>query len=164
MHIQPARLSDLPQILSIYENARSFMARNGNPSQWVNGYPSKALLEDDIAQNRLFVCQKNDLIEAVFMFRIGDDPTYSYIEDGEWKNDRRYGTIHRLASAGRIPKTADFCIGWCAGQCALQNASLRGDTHADNLPMQDVFVRNGFLKCGVIYTDDGTPRIAFQRG
>ena len=75
MHIRPAQLSDLPHILSIYENARSFMAQNGNPAQWVNGYPSRAVLEDDIAQNRLFICEKNDLIEAVFMFWIGDDPT-----------------------------------------------------------------------------------------
>ena len=164
MHIQPARLSDLPQILSIYENARSFMAQKGNPTQWINGYPDRAVLENDIALNRLFICQKNSLLEAVFMFRIGDDPTYSHIEDGGWKNDRIYGTIHRLASAGRIPRLADFCIRWCADQCALQNASLRGDTHADNLPMQDVFARNGFLRCGVIYTDDGSPRIAFRRG
>lgn len=58
MHIRPAQLSDLPHILSIYENARSFMAQNGNPGQWVNGYPSRAVLEDDIAQNRLFICEK----------------------------------------------------------------------------------------------------------
>lgn len=58
MHIRPAQLSDLPHILSIYENARSFMAQNGNPGQWVNGYPSRAVLEDDIAQNRLFICKK----------------------------------------------------------------------------------------------------------
>ena len=164
MHIRPARLSDLPHILPVYENARSFMAQNGNPAQWVNGYPSRAVLEDDIAQNRLFICEKNGLIEAVFMFWIGDDPTYSHIEDGSWKNDKPYGTIHRLASAGRIPKLADTCIDWCAAQCALQNASLRGDTHQDNRPMQNVFTRNGFLRCGIIYTEDGSPRIAFQRG
>lgn len=164
MHIRPARLSDLPQILSVYENARSFMVHNGNPTQWGNGYPSRAVLEEDIAQNRLFLCEKNSLVEAVFMFRIGDDPTYSYIEDGCWKNDRPYGTIHRLASAGHIPKLADACIDWCAAQCALQNASLRGDTHQDNLPMQNVFARNGFLRCGIIYVEDGSPRIAFQRG
>ena len=58
MHIQPARLSDLPQILSIYENARSFMAQKGNPTQWINGYPDRAVLENDIARNRLFICKK----------------------------------------------------------------------------------------------------------
>lgn len=29
--------------------------------------------------------------------------------------------------------------------------------------MQNVFARNGFLRCGIIYTEDGSPRIAFQR-
>ena len=29
--------------------------------------------------------------------------------------------------------------------------------------MQHVVTKHGFKPCGIIYTDDGTPRIAFDR-
>ncbi len=29
--------------------------------------------------------------------------------------------------------------------------------------MQKVFEKNGFKRCGIIYVEDGTPRIAYQR-
>ena len=38
-----------------------------------------------------------------------------------------------------------------------------GDTHEKNLPMQRVFQKNGFLRCGLIRVEDGTERIAFQK-
>ena len=30
------------------------------------------------------------------------DPTYLYIEDGEWQNDESYVTIHRIASDQKV--------------------------------------------------------------
>lgn len=48
-----------------------------------------------------------------FMAAIGDDPTYSLIEDGAWIADGEYGTIHRLASTGIASGVASACIGWC---------------------------------------------------
>ena len=47
--------ADLPRILDIYARAREFMAKNGNPTQWGDNYPSPELLEEDIDTNRLFV-------------------------------------------------------------------------------------------------------------
>ena len=46
MEIIPAQLQHLPAILDIYDHARTFMAQAGNPTQWGDGYPQKALLED----------------------------------------------------------------------------------------------------------------------
>jgi hypothetical protein len=34
--------------MEIYETAREFMHRAGNINQWVNGYPSQKLIEEDI--------------------------------------------------------------------------------------------------------------------
>ena len=46
---------------------------------------------------------------------------------------------------------------------ALSHVSeLRADTHEDNKIMQAVLERNGFEKCGIIYIEDGSPRIAYQ--
>lgn len=163
MKFRPALHSDLPQILSIYEKARAFMASYGNDCQWANGYPQREILENDLRNGRLFVCTQNGQIAAVFMFFIGTEPTYEMIENGCWPNDRPYGTIHRLASAGLIFHAADAVIDWCFDLCRQAGADLRADTHNKNIPMQKVFERNGFLKCGTIYVRDGSPRIAYQK-
>lgn len=158
-----AAICDLPQILPIYENARAFMAASGNASQWGGGYPQKNLLEEDIRKKQLYLLKEEGKIAAVFVFYIGEDPNYRIIEDGCWPNARPYGVIHRVASSGLVRRAADDCIRWCFEQCRLYNASLRGDTHENNLPMQRVFERNGFLRCGIVYMADQTPRIAFQK-
>ena len=93
---------DLPQILKIYAHARAVMKASGNPTQWGDNFPPQELLEEDIDSNRLFLYVVNGQIEAVFAFILGADPTYAAIEDGQWLDDTLpYGTVHRLASAGK---------------------------------------------------------------
>ena len=99
--------ADMARILDIYARAREFMAKNGNPTQWGDNYPSPELLEEDIDTNRLFVYMVNGQMQAVFAFVLGEDPTYKVIEDGQWLNDTLpYGTLHRLASAARARASA----------------------------------------------------------
>ncbi|MDD3165234.1 MAG: GNAT family N-acetyltransferase [Oscillospiraceae bacterium] len=159
MKIRTAAATDLPELLHIYDNARAFMVQNGNPTQWANSGPCLALLQADIQRGELFVAEDAGHIEAVFLFTTAPDPTYAVIYDGEWPNDRPYGTIHRLASAGRVPAIAQICLDWCYARCG----NLRGDTHRDNRPMQHGFRKNGMKECGIIYVEDGTARLAFQK-
>ena len=155
-----ARRSDLEQILKIYARARQAMAASGNPAQWGDSYPPKEMLEEDIDANRLFLYTVNGQLEAVFAFILGPDPTYAKIEGGKWLNDTLpYGTIHRLASAGHRKGVTSDVITWCLEHCE----SLRADTHEDNKIMQHLLEKNGFSRCGIILTDDGTPRIAYQK-
>lgn len=101
--IRPATSFDIPRALAIYHSARQFMRRSGNTVQWVNGYPSEALLRSDVAAGRLFVMEDAGGVYAVFAFIIGDDPTYQVI-DGAWLDDATpYGTLHRLGSEVPIP-------------------------------------------------------------
>ena len=156
-----ARRSDLDAIMKIYARARQEMAASGNPTQWGTSFPPQDLIEEDIDTNRLFVYLHNGEMEAVFAFVLGPDPTYAKIEDGQWLNDALpYGTIHRLASAGKRPGVATDVINWCLEHCGLP---LRADTHADNKIMQHLLEKNGFTRCGIIHVADGTPRIAYQR-
>ena len=148
----------MAKILEVYAHAREFMAKNGNPTQWGDKYPSPELLEEDIDTNRLFVYMVNGRMQAVFAFILGPDPTYNVIEDGQWLNDTLpYGTIHRMASAGENRGIGKKVIEWCLEHCE----SLRADTHADNTYMQHTLEACGFVRCGTIYTEDGTPRWAY---
>ena len=154
--VRPAEQADMAEILEIYARARQFMAENGNPTQWGQHHPARELLEEDIRQKRLYAVEENGRLCGVFMFRVGDDPTYTHIE-GSWRSSAPYGVIHRIAGVGGgvFAAALDYCNG------VIHH--LRIDTHADNKPMQHVVEKAGFSKRGIIYVADGTPRIAYDR-
>ena len=159
-HIRPAGKDDLDALMRIYDRARLFMAANGNPGQWTGGYPSEALIASEIEASHSFICETSDgEMAGTFCFIIGEDPTYRIIEQGHWLVDGPYGTIHRLASSGIAHGVADACIEWCLQRIP----NLRADTHSDNFIMQKILEKAGFTKCGIIFTDNGSPRIAYQR-
>ena len=159
LNIRNARVEDLPEIQRIYSSARQYMRDCGNHSQWIGGYPSQELLLSDIEKEQLFVINNGEAICAVFAFIIGADPTYSYIEDGNWLSDSEYGTIHRIGSDGTSRDILKHAVEFCEKQIR----HLRIDTHEDNAKMQQVVLKNGFERCGIIYLEDGSPRIAYEK-
>ncbi len=158
--IRPATFTDLDRLMEIFEAARRFMESTGNPNQWINGYPQRELIAEEINQRHCYVCQNEEgKTIGTFCFVPSPDPNYACIEDGAWLNDAPYHVIHRLASDGSEKGIFKACIDWCA----LQDTNLRADTHADNKVMQHLLEKNGFIRCGIIYVSNGTPRIAYQR-
>ena len=154
-----ARRADLDAILKIYARARQAMADSGNPTQWGDHFPPQELLEEDIDSNRLFLYLVNGELEGVFAFILGPDPTYARIEDGKWLNDTLpYGTIHRVAGDGTVHGLFAACMDFCKRRMS----HLRIDTHENNAVMRHLIARHGFLPCGTIYVEDGTPRLAFD--
>lgn len=159
MVIRKAKFSDLNLILKIYETAREYMRKTGNPDQWGTDKPKKELLEDDIQKGQLYVGEGDDgEIHFVFAFILGEDPTYSYIENGSWPSDEPYGTIHRIASDATVSGVVKTAVNYCRNTIS----NIRIDTHEKNKTMQHVLEKLGFTKCGIIYIEDGTPRIAYQ--
>lgn len=160
MKIRKSTAADLPRMMEIYAYAREFMAKTGNPHQWGDaGNPKQEMLEDDIEKGVSYVVESEGRTVGVFAFIIGTDPTYGYIENGQWLNDEPYGTIHRVAGDGSVKGILQKCVefgGTLAG-------NLRIDTHHDNVVMQNAIRKCGFEECGVIYVADGSPRIAYQK-
>lgn len=157
--IEPAARQDLSAILDIYEYARSFMIRSGNPFQWGSTNPRKETLLKDIEKCQLYLCRDGADIYGVFAFIIGTDETYLQIEDGAWLSDAPYGTIHRIAGNG----TRKGVLAEAVSFCEKQISHLRIDTHQDNLIMQHLLPKLGFQKCGIIHISDGSPRIAYEK-
>jgi hypothetical protein len=54
MKIEKASIENLKELMPIFARARNFMAGTGNPNQWINGYPTEALISEDIAKGTLF--------------------------------------------------------------------------------------------------------------
>ena len=156
--IRKAQEGDLPVIRALYGRAREFMARSGNPDQWGSTYPEEEIFAGDMREGNLFLLENETGIHGVFLFRIFEDPTYQIIEKGSWHGDKPYGVIHRVAgdgSGGILKAAVEFAQG--------QISYLRIDTHEKNLPMQRSILKQGFQRCGVIYTRSGSPRIAYDR-
>lgn len=160
MLIRKACPGDFAPITKIYENARIFMAEHGNPTQWGSHYPSEDSVRQDICNGFCYVCVEDSRIAAVFYYRLGPDPTYEEICDGSWLNSRPYGVVHRIAASGTVKGAASYCLNWAYEQCG----NLKIDTHKNNYVMQNLLAKLEFIRCGTIYTDDGSPRIAYQKG
>ena len=156
--IQKANMTQLPRILEIYEKARDFMARSGNPDQWGRAYPPEEMIRQDILDGKSYVNLDGDRIRAVFYFAVEADPTYGYIE-GTWCNDEPYGVIHRIAVDGSGKGVAAECFAFAAQRCD----NIRIDTHEKNIPMQRCLAKNGFARCGIIYLEDGDPGLLIKR-
>ena len=167
MHIRKAQPTELDRIMDIYAYARAFMAETGNPKQWgATNWPPQDLIVQDIAQGKCYVCCENEAnterIVGVFYYDFGHDidATYRNITDGAWLSDSPYGVVHRIASDGSVKGVGTFCINWALAQ----SGHLRIDTHGDNLVMQNLMKKLGFVQCGIIYVvEDNDPRIAYEK-
>ncbi len=159
--IEKAKAEELSAILKIYEKAKEFMVKSGNPNQWRDGYPQEEVLLDDIAQGNLYVIKENGVICAAFVLAIDNEPNYEEIEDGEWLFSGEYGTIHRVASNGEHSGIFADTLAFCERKIK----HLRIDTHSDNRVMRRLIEKHGFKKCGVIRikADDNSPRIAYEK-
>lgn len=157
--IVTAKETDLSRILEIYDIAKAYMRASGNPNQWNGAYPDPETLRTDIEKQRLYVYKKNGNIHGVFMLLLEEEPTYAYIEDGSWREETPYGTIHRLAGDGEVKGLFAKCVAFCEGKVKY----LRADTHFDNHTMQHLLEKNGFERRGIIYLKNGDPRIAYQK-
>ena len=85
--------------------------------------------------------------------------TYVRIYEGQWLNEAPYGVVHRITSDGTIRGAASFCLNWAFNKCG----NLKIDTHRDNIVMQHLLDKNGFKYCGVVYLENGSERIAYQK-
>lgn len=159
MEIRHTSLEELAVVMEIYNNARLFMRNNGNFSQWVNGYPGPELIKQDIERGDSYVCQDRGQIVGVFTFFRGTEPTYQNIYNGSWLNEEPYGVIHRIASFHSRKGVATQCLDWCQAQWG----NIRIDTHRDNVVMQNFLLKNNFEYCGIIYLEDGSERLAYQK-
>lgn len=159
MTIRHADKNDLKSIQKIYAYAREQMRLSGNPTQWGNDRPAPETIREDIRKKQAYVIVEQNRICGVFVFFTEIEPTYRLIENGTWLNDAPYGTVHRIAGNGQcrgiLAKTLSFC--------EKQINNIRIDTHDDNKIMQHLLAKYGYQKCGYIYVEDGSRRIAYQK-
>ena len=155
--VRLANKQEIPIIEKIYAHARQFMQRNGNPTQWIDGYPDHSQILHDIENQFLYLCLADNEILGAFAL-CGHEVAYDTIHHGQWPNDEPYATIHRIASKKQNCGIASFCFRYVKAKYP----NVRIDTHRDNIPMQRLVNKMGFNYCGIIYLDHGEERLAYH--
>ena len=167
MKFLPAKKENLSLIMQLIGEAQSYLAVQ-NIEQWQNGYPNdEAILKDILNKESYVVKSEDSTLLATAMFTTRNEPTYKRIE-GQWitEFDANYGVIHRMAVSEKYRGTgiAQFIFNRCE-QILKHNRiqSMRIDTHEDNLGMQALLKKLGYVFCGVIYLENSDKRLAFEK-
>ncbi len=168
MKLRLSATKDIPSIIEIIDDAKALLKSLGI-NQWQNGYPNQEQIKNDIANNESYVVIKNNEIIGTTMFTLRKEPTYKDVIDGKWiinESEKPYGVIHRLATSKKFRKQgiAEFIFNEFHQQLKEKNIqSLKIDTHEENIGMQSLIKKLGYQYCGIIYTNYGDKRLAFEK-
>ncbi|HAT4103942.1 GNAT family N-acetyltransferase [Clostridium perfringens] len=165
MEFRQAKISDLDQIVEIIELSKKYL-KETKVDQWQDGYPSKEDLRRDIESGNSYVLTNKDEIVATTVISLDGESTYNSIFNGEWITNEKYIVMHRVAVHDKYKGKGIFKeLIKEAESLALNKRilSIKIDTHRDNISMQRAVVKNNFKRCGIIYLEDGSERIAFEK-
>lgn len=165
MEFRQSKISDLDQIVEIIELSKKYL-KETKVDQWQDGYPAKEDLRRDIESRNSYVLTNKDEIVATTVISLDGESTYNSIFNGEWITNEDYIVMHRVAVHDKYKGKGIFKeLIKEAESLALNKgiSSIKIDTHRDNISMQRAVVKNNFKKCGIIYLEDGSERIAFEK-
>ncbi|HAT4191270.1 GNAT family N-acetyltransferase [Clostridium perfringens] len=165
MEFRQAKISDLDQIVEIIELSKKYL-KETKVDQWQDGYPAKEDLRRDIESGNSYVLTNKDEIVATTVISLDGESTYNSIFNGEWITNEDYIVMHRVAVHDKYKGKGIFKeLIKEAESLALNKgiSSIKIDTHRDNISMQRAVVKNDFKKCGIIYLEEGSERIAFEK-
>ncbi|NLW78592.1 MAG: GNAT family N-acetyltransferase [Ruminococcaceae bacterium] len=144
--------ADLPAMLDIIAQARSFLGSQGH-DQWQDGYPQPHILTADIEAGNAWLLTADGRVVATAALIFADEPDYASIRDGQWGSTGRYAALHRVAlhddvrgqglGAQLIKEIENLCR-------KAEFYTIRVDTHPENLPMQHLLTKKGFVRRGTI--------------
>lgn len=170
MEFALAKMEYLEQICEITEQAKAQIRRLGF-DQWQKGNPSREGWIRDIEGSHAWAAMEGDEVLGLFAFFTTPDPSYTVI-DGAWitGESEEYAAMHRVCVSDRC-KGRGMAGKMFAKAFELAKeqglASVRIDTHPENLAMQRALKKAGFEYCGEIRlvggAENGDLRIAFEK-
>jgi predicted GNAT family N-acyltransferase len=157
--------TDINDVMNIIRQAQVYFKELGI-NQWQNDYPNVEIINNDIDNENSYVLLKDNNIVATAAVSFEGEKTYDSIYEGQWISNKEYAVIHRIAvnnnykglgiSSKIIRNVEQLCL-------KKSVYSIKVDTHEENLSMQKMLKKNQFQYCGVIYLEDGSKRIAFEK-
>ena len=165
MKFRKSKLNDLHYIMRIISQAQSYFKLN-DIDQWQNNYPNENTIINDIENGYSYVLENNNEIIATLALSFDGEVTYNKIYDGNWLSNNEYVVIHRIAVANDF-KGNELCSNLIkyVEDISLKSHvhSIKVDTHEDNMSMRTTLKKNNFKYCGIIYLEDKSKRLAFEK-
>ena len=165
MEFRRAVEDDINSIMKIIKQAQDYLKEQG-VNQWQNNYPNFETIKNDIMNQYGYVLLKDLHVIGTVAVSFDGEKNYQSIYDGAWISNYEYAVIHRIAvdqgykgcgySSVIIKNIEEICLN-------KGIHSIKVDTHEENKSMQRLLQKNGFLYCGIIYTEDKSKRIAFEK-
>lgn len=165
MEIRLSKETDVERIMEIIREAQKTMAARGI-DQWQNGYPNADTIQTDLLQGISYVLIERGEIVATAAISFLLESTYEKIYEGQWLFEKPYVVVHRLAvdETGKGKGYAAILLKEAEKMCKQKGVtSFKIDTHKDNFPMQRLLEKQGFSYCGIIYLQEGSPRLAYEK-
>ncbi|MCK9537242.1 MAG: GNAT family N-acetyltransferase [Bacilli bacterium] len=169
--IRKANLSDIDTILTVIADAKELFRKN-NSLQWqdTDGYPHRRTVHADILKEWLYLNFRSNRLAGIITLAQEPDESYRVIHEGNWLNNRKYYTIHRLAvkkefyRQGVAQELVDYAFEITRRSGVFD---IRCDTAAENIAMNRLLEKCGFVRCGIIYLVRGSclepKRIAYHK-
>lgn len=165
MIFRKSKIEDLESMMTIIKQAQNFLKAN-KIDQWQNNYPNEQVLLKDIAEGESYVLEGEGKVLATTVISFQGESTYDEIYEGSWLSNQQYAVLHRVAvhegykGSGLGKKLIDHAEQMCKDK---KIKSIKMDTHQDNKSMQRLLEKTGFTYCGIIYLQDGSMRLAYEK-
>ena len=161
--LRKAIASDTKRIWQIILQAKERMRLRGT-DQWQDGYPTIEIITGDIEKEYGYVLCNDDGVIAYAAVVFDGEPAYNSIT-GNWISGQPYVVVHRLAVAdGMTQRGIGALFMEKVEELSRRNNvfSFRVDTNFDNLYMQKILAKLGFIYCGEIFYVHGA-RLAYEK-
>ena len=165
MEFRKAVETDKNNIMKIINQAKAYFKENGI-DQWQDGYPNMTTIQKDIMDGNGYILLKDKEIVATSAVIFGKEKNYETIFQGKWISEGEYVAIHRIAVTSRykgLGLSTEIIKNIEAISLEKGVHSIKVDTHKQNLSMQKLLEKNNFQYCGIIYLEDKSERIAFEK-
>ncbi len=163
MELRNVELNEIEIAMSIINSAKKHLKEQGI-NQWQSGYPDLACIKSDALNKIGYFIIDDDVILGYLCVDFSGEPAYEHI-NGNWASDEDYVVVHRMAFAenSRGKKLSDVVFELVIKMCEKRSIHyFRVDTDADNLKMQHILKKNGFIFRGTICFDN-SEKIAFDK-
>lgn len=148
-----AKKEDVPQIVSIIEEAKEVLRKGGSP-QWQEGSPNEALICSDIEHDYGYVLVYNQAVVGYLAMINKEDEDYKILDN--WKQEDNYVVIHRVAisSAYQGKGLASYFFSNILSIALSKGyTSVRIDTHRVNVTMQKLLEKFSFIYRGIVFVE-----------
>ncbi len=165
-----AVMENLNDAYEVIKDAKEMFKRRGS-SQWqdLDGYPSIETLKKDIELGNLYIKVLAGQVIGVIVIS-GYEATYEVIYEGNWLNDEKYNTVHRIAVKKEfLGQGIGLELMKFSEQKSIEDGiyNIKIDTMENNFEMIHLVNKLGYSKCGIIYLARDKvidkKRVAFQK-